>query len=64
MKYFEYLHEESLEETESCASMLKTLNKKLSNEMLTDINIKILKKKKLFYQNFSQQFLEQLALEL
>lgn len=33
--------------------MLKTLNKKLQNEMLTEINLKILKNKKLFKLNFS-----------
>ena len=60
-KYYEYMLEENLEDNEVALTMLNKLSSSLKQEVLTDIYIKILRSKKIFSLNFSEEFLLDLA---
>ncbi|KAL4435261.1 hypothetical protein ABPG74_017353 [Tetrahymena malaccensis] len=63
-KYFEYLNDEKLEDNQEGENMLKELTSSLKHEIAVDIYGKILNQKKIFFLNFSQPFLMDLAPKL
>ena len=60
-KYYEYMQEENQEDNEKALLLLDKLSNSLKLEVLTDIYVKILRSKKIFYLNFSSEFLQELA---
>ncbi|KAL4474221.1 hypothetical protein ABPG72_001760 [Tetrahymena utriculariae] len=63
-KYFEYLNDEKLEDNKEGENMLKELASSLKHEIAVDIYGKILNQKKIFFLNFTQPFLMDLAPKL
>ncbi|EAR92302.2 cation channel family protein (macronuclear) [Tetrahymena thermophila SB210] len=63
-KYFEYLNDEKLEDNQEGENMLKELASSLKHEIAVDIYGKILNQKKIFFLNFTQPFLMDLAPKL
>lgn len=63
-KYFEYLNDEQLEDNEAGDIMLNQLVGRLKKDVLLDIYGKIIKSEKIFRLNFSEDFLDELALKM
>ncbi|EAR82053.2 cyclic nucleotide-binding domain protein (macronuclear) [Tetrahymena thermophila SB210] len=63
-KYFEYLNKEEQADDEFANQMINTLPLSMKERILFDANHKILYSQKLFYLNFSKQFLDRLSLEM
>ncbi|KAL4461302.1 hypothetical protein ABPG72_006947 [Tetrahymena utriculariae] len=63
-KYFEYLNKEEQADDEFANQIINTLPLSMKEKILFDANHKILYSQKLFYLNFSKQFLDRLSLEM
>ncbi|KAL4462128.1 hypothetical protein ABPG74_000973 [Tetrahymena malaccensis] len=63
-KYFEYLNKEEQADDEFANQMINTLPLSMKERILFDANHKILYSQKIFYLNFSKQFLDRLSLEM
>ncbi|EGR27295.1 hypothetical protein IMG5_198870 [Ichthyophthirius multifiliis] len=63
-KYFDYLHQEDLKYNEGSDIFHNELKGQLKNDILAEIHLKLLNQNKLFYLNFSQEFLQQLAYKM
>lgn len=63
-KYFQYMFSQENECNEEGYNILNNLNINLRHEVYKDIYGKILGSIKLFYQNFSPEFLNELAIHV
>lgn len=63
-KYFEYLHAEQMADNEEGSQLLNKLPTALKNEVLKDINYKVLKSTKVFSLNFSHEFMKEISLKM
>ncbi|KRX01739.1 Cyclic nucleotide-binding protein [Pseudocohnilembus persalinus] len=63
-KYFEYLHSEKKDQDDQGRLMINSLASNLKQEVLQDLYSKFLYNSKIFQQNFSYKFLNQLAVNM
>lgn len=60
-KYYEYLHDEQIENSEKGQMMINNLEGQLKYEVMKEIYGKILMEKQIFKTNFSQEFVDSIS---
>lgn len=63
-KYFEFLHQEELNDQTEGGELLSQLSQDLKEEVLIDIYGKLLRSKKIFSLHFSDKFIKELSLHV